>query len=660
MSTFDVAMTGAGPFTLRLVYTVTPVSGGVQVAATLQWLRSAYGYGSYVGAAPYSLDIGGSVKSGTRAFNAPAGGAIAPQWLETHSKVFTSGTSTYITASFSPGTQSAGTGAINGLTVRIATASTSSFSPSNALTAGTAVTVETNRTDGSFTHDITYEFGSAKGTIGTGVGASTSWTPPPSMLTAIPNATQAAGTITTVTKSGGTVVGSTKTGYTLAAPASVVPTISSVTYQDQNPDVVSVVGKPVAGLSSVKLTVNAAGAYGSTVTATTASMLGKTVSSGGVIPVTQGGSIGVTGKVTDSRGRTGSWSGTLDALSYANPKPVSMQVRRCNSAGTPQDDGQYLRVDLNATVSSLVNGSEKNAITVRIFTRPNGGSVWTARNVIAPGGLAYNTFVVVTGGGVFLNTASWDVRVQVEDKFTAVPVDTTVSTMGVTLDLSGTNVGVGKVWERGALDVAGDIYQDGSRVVARDTLNGDLPGRLAPIAGSVRDLNLVAETGWSRGANMINAPDPTGWYWVMTIVHDTSWVYQEAYGYPSGGSQPITWQRRKRAGTWDAWTPQYNTAAEVDGRIAAWPGTPYRMSAGRGTSSASGAVTVTFPAGRFTQPPRVQVTPGMHANVLTPRLAADPTATSFQVQMFTMPGAALVAANFDWTAVQMTAGSGSG
>lgn len=101
---------------------------------------------------------------------------------------------------------------------------------------------------------------------------------------------------------------------------------------------------------------------------------------------------------------------------------------------------------------------------------------------------------------------------------------------------------------------------------------------------------------------------------------------------------------------------RYVTPATLKNRAYA----PYAMAAGRGTTATSGAVTVTLPAGRFTQPPRISVTPGTHPNVLTPRVAADPTATSFQIQTFTMPGGAQAAANFDWIAVQMTAGSGSG
>ncbi|WP_136057234.1 DUF859 family phage minor structural protein [Microbacterium sp. K24] len=603
MPTFDAAMTGAGPFYLRVVYEVQAVSGGNQVAATAQWFRGPYGSSSNNGAAPFKLDIGGSEKTGTRNFSAPAGGDIAPQWIESHAVVFPPGvSSTYITVTFSPNTASAGNGAINTLTVPIATASKASFSEvaGPAITsfdAGHQVTVHMNRQSSSYTHEVAYLFGGS-GTvmIATGVGSSVDWTPPLSLLNQIPNSVSGAGIVGVNTFNGAAGVGYTNTPFTLTAPASVVPTLSSCTYTDQNATVASIVGKPVAGLSRVKLTVNGAGVYSSTITAAEATLLGTTVPSGGEVAVTAGGALPVTAKVTDSRGRQATWAGTLDALPYTQPAPTApWQLRRSSSIGTPQDDGTYLRLDLAAAVASLMNGTERNAITIRVFTRPNGGTVWTPRNVIVPGGITYNTWVLVSGGGIFSATASYDVRVRIEDKFAASDVETTVATASVTLDLYGKNVGVGKIWERGVLDVAGDIYQAGNVVI-------DTSDVASEVAAGIVELATQAE---------VNAGTDPGRALTPATVRNAAWL-------------------------------------------------PYSTSTGRGTSSASGAVTVTFPAGRFTQPPRLSLTPMNHTNVITPRIAADPTATSFQVQMFTMPGGALVAANFDWTAVQMTAGSGSG
>lgn len=343
--------------------------------------------------------------------------------------------------------------------------SKASFSPASPFDAGSTVTINTNRASSGFTHKLILSFQGVFQTIAEGVGASYAWAIPLSLLEQIPNATSATGFIRTETYSGSTLIGRYDTVFTLRAPASVVPSVSSITAADQNVDVVAAVGKPVQNLSRIKLTVAGSGVLGSTIDSASATFLGSTIASGGELPVTQSGTLPITAAVVDSRGRTGAGSSSITALAYAQPAATAYQARRCSSIGTPVDDGAFLRVDLTAAIASLVNGTERNALTIRAFTRPRGTTIWTARNVITPGGLGYSSWFLVSGGGVFLTTASYDVRVQVHDKFGAYVADTVVSTAAVALDMNGTKVGVGKIWEQGALDVAGQIFQNGQPVV---------------------------------------------------------------------------------------------------------------------------------------------------------------------------------------------------
>ncbi|RUQ06984.1 hypothetical protein D8M34_05810 [Microbacterium sp. HSID17254] len=344
---------------------------------------------------------------------------------------------------------------------RIARASTATFNGGASFDAGTSVGIATNRASSGFTHDIDWTFGSLSGTVAKGVGASTTWTPPLSLLAQIPNAASGTGSIRVITKSGSTVIGTTVTKFTLRAPASVVPTVTAISVADNNPDVASIVGALVQGLSRAKFTVTGAGVYGSTIKSSQVTYQGGVVPASSDVLTTVPGALPVTARVTDSRGRSGSSPGTLNVLPYAPPAATAYQARRCDATGAVLDDGAYLRVDLTAAVSSLINGSERNALTIRAFTRPHGSGAWTNRNVITPAGLSYRSWFLVSGGGVFLPTASYDVRVQVQDRFGAYLADTVVSTAAVALDLNGTKVGVGKVHERGALDVAGDAYVSG-------------------------------------------------------------------------------------------------------------------------------------------------------------------------------------------------------
>lgn len=598
MAEFEVAMTGAGGYRFRVVYTVTPQSNGVLVAVTSQWMRTGTYFGENSGAAPYSLTIGGfGSKSGTRVFD---GSLTGWQWIESTSVLFTSGTSTSITATFNTGTTQAGSGSINSLTVPIAFASKASFSevagPAiTAFDAGHQITIHTNRQSTAFTHNLIMSFGGEYLTIATGVTASYNWTPPLALLATIPNAASGAGFIRTETYSGSTYMGRIDTVFTLRAGSDVVPSATGVTFADQNTDVVTLVGKPVQGLSRVKMTVTGAGVYSSTITAAEATMLGSTVPTGGEIAVTQSGNLPVTAKVTDSRGRNATWAGTLNALAYTPPGVTNYQARRSNASGVLVDDGLYLRVDLNAAVASLINSTQRNALTVRIFTRQNGTGPWTARNVINPGGLTYNSNVVITGGGIFSATASWDVRVQVQDKFATYIADTTVATASVTLDMFGKNVGVGKIWEQGALDVgAGGIFDDGMLVIN----SGDLASDAAP---GIVELATQAEV--------------------------------------------------------DAGTDASKAVTPKQARDAIY--SPHATASGTASVAASGLTTVNFPAGRFTVPPNMDQPAVIGGANVAVAFISTVTATAFTVRIFTIAGGQ-TSGTIHWTATQMRSGSASG
>ena len=135
-------------------------------------------------------------------------------------------------------------------------------------TLGSAITINTNRASGSFTHTLSYVFGSESGTIGTvkGVGASIDWTPSISLANQVPNATSGTGTIICETYNGSTPIGTKSITFTANVPTSVIPTISNVTLSDGNKVVTDKnIGYFVQSKSYGVLAVSSAGAYGSTI-----------------------------------------------------------------------------------------------------------------------------------------------------------------------------------------------------------------------------------------------------------------------------------------------------------------------------------------------------------------------------------------------------------
>lgn len=369
-----------------------------------------------------------------------------------------------------------GSASIGSFTVTLATIPRATTpTVSGGFTTGTAATINLPRASSSFTHDVTYKIGSLTGTIATGAGTSASWTPPHTLMTALPNAASGTVEITVVTKNGSTSIGSKKINVSLTAAASIVPTISGVSWEDVNSTVVTNIGAFVQGVSLVKGTVTAAGVHGSSITSKRILLGGQSFTDGTAFLVNGSGTVTAQGEATDSRGRTTTVNSSFTVLPYLPPQigANGWQVRRANSSNVPDDNGQYLRVDLHAIASSLKPAStEKNALTITVRTKASDAG-WVSRNTITPG-LTHNTAFQVSGGAAFLTTKSYEVEITITDKTgaPAVVLKTTVGTAVVTLDLNGDKVGIGKMHEFGTLDVAGDIYSSGN-IYSSGTLFSD-------------------------------------------------------------------------------------------------------------------------------------------------------------------------------------------
>ena len=182
-------------------------------------------------------------------------------------------------------------------------------------------------------------------------------------------------------------------------------------------------------------------------------------------PTVAGSAVPVQATAIDSRARSAvTYSGTLNILAYTAPWYNSVQVRRATALGTLAELGEQLQSDLNCASESLVVGTQKNGLTIKVFTRIFGSNAtWDPRNVInvAAGTVTYNSAVLITGGP-YSKTQSYEIKLEITDKLTATPsyYFGTVSTGQVFMHWSSTGVGIGKYHENGSLDVLGRIYQN--------------------------------------------------------------------------------------------------------------------------------------------------------------------------------------------------------
>lgn len=338
---------------------------------------------------------------------------------------------------------------------------------SGGFTTGVQSTINLPRASTAFTHDVSWSIGTKSGSLGTGLATEATWNPPHSVLTELPNASSGNVTITVVTKNGATVIGTRTAQFTLTAAASIVPTVTGVTWTDTNTTVATNIGAYVQGHSLLRGAVTAAGVHGSTITSKSVIVGGQTLPENTVFTVSGSGTVTAQGQAIDSRGRTNTAPANFTVLPYSEPSigANGWQVSRANASNVATNDGAYLRLDLHAIATSLtVGGAEKNSLTISVRTRPTNGS-WTNRNTVNPG-LVQNGAIQITGGAAYLTTQSYEVEITITDKVISTPMvlKTTISTAIVTIDLNGNSVGIGKYHENGVLDVNGDIYMDGTKV----------------------------------------------------------------------------------------------------------------------------------------------------------------------------------------------------
>lgn len=340
-------------------------------------------------------------------------------------------------------------------------ASSFTLNRSSATIGSDQITVNISRASSSFTHTVIYKFGSINWTASDKTTAtSVSFTPALGDSSQIPNATSGTATIVVDTYSGSSKIGTASKTITLNVPSSVAPSIGSVTATGNN-----LLGSVyVAGKSTVTAKINSAsGSQGSTIKSYHLSGAGLNSSSSSATSGTlSAGTHTITGKVTDSRGRTASKSVNITVHSYASPT-LSASVYRCNSSGNATDDGTYVKANISVNIDNVGNANA-NAKQYKIEWKQSASTTWTTMrdwtNVDK-----YSTSWTHDLGGNWANTTSYDVRISLKDSYTTVSVTRSIGTVSCVLNVEQAGVGVGKIHERGALDVAGTIYMNGQSVL---------------------------------------------------------------------------------------------------------------------------------------------------------------------------------------------------
>ena len=331
--------------------------------------------------------------------------------------------------------------------------STFTLNRSSATLGTDAITLNITRASSSYTHKVQFYFGSHSGLLAEGVGTSYTFTPNISLSSQVPNSTSGTATIKIQTMNGNTWIAETSKTITLNVPSSVVPTISSVTATGNN----LLGGIYVAGKSTVTAKINgASGAYSSTIKSYNISGAGISSSASSATSGTLGaGDYTITGKVTDSRGRTASKSTKVTVHSYYAPS-VAINLYRCDSGGNKNDSGTYARVVITPNIVNVGNANV-NAKQYQVQWKRASSSSWSTLKDWTDLSNYNSAFTCDLGGG-WDNTTTYNVKINVKDSYSTVSATGTIGTISCILNIEQRGIGIGKPHEQGALDVAGSVY----------------------------------------------------------------------------------------------------------------------------------------------------------------------------------------------------------
>jgi hypothetical protein len=345
------------------------------------------------------------------------------------------------------------------------------FSLSNAtLNTSTATTINytLDRKSTSFSQDMTLKYGSTViaswNTTGTGALTRTfSATEVNKVINAMPNSTSGTLTLVMQTKSGtSNIGGSVSKTVSISLNSAIKPSASGLSVSIYGSGRDKTINKYVQGISKVTASFTRSAGYGASISTNTITV--KRQSDGGnsqtissysgttANAVSLSGTYVIEGYVKDSRGRTATVSTTITVDAYAPPSITKFTASRTSTSTT---------VSNAITATWSIGASNPTSITVT--GKNNAGTTATVYSLTGQTAGSLSTTQSYTGQS---DTSSYIYTITVTDSFGNKATATAlVGTTFVEMSIArGKGVGVGKVWEQGALDVGGDAYVSGKIV----------------------------------------------------------------------------------------------------------------------------------------------------------------------------------------------------
>ena len=369
---------------------------------------------------------------------------------------------------------------------------------------GKQVDIAINRKIGGATHTLRYAWGNKQGEIANNVGTSYKWTIPEDFANDIPNSTSGWGTIYVDTYINGNFIQTQSTTFTASIDTNLLkPYFTGFTLEDANTATQRVIPEKthfVSILSLVKVFFTGAQAKsGATITGYYAEIVGANNSvstNGGVfreVSVNQDTEMTLRGRVQDSRGIWSDWIDTKITFLFYFIPALRFEVKRSDKKL------DILTIKRFAKIAPLtVNGVQKNTMKLTFTTRKVGSDTEVLDNGEAGGTWSSISELNASSanlGNTYPADTSYIVIGKLEDEFTSASFQVTVPTDEVIMTYDRQGVGIGKYRERGALDVAGDIYANNSQIQQYQLTSNNGAPKWIDGKPNVSNANLIDQPG---------------------------------------------------------------------------------------------------------------------------------------------------------------------
>ena len=419
-------------------------------------------------------------------------------------------------------------------------ASTFTLNTSTATLGSTSVTLTISKGSGVSKHKVKIGWAGSWYLLTSEATTSYTFTPSIDYCKNIPNSQSGTATIKLESlNSSGSWVGETSKSITFKVPSSAAPTVGISVTANNTSNGAYIAYKTTFSCSAT----NASAKYGATIKSYqwSGGYLNST-SSTATTGKLGAGNYTLTVKVTDSRGMTGTASKKVTLIGVSAPT-LSGSIYRCDSSGDKVANGTYAR----ASIKYNIDSSGSNAKQYAVYWRTKGASSWTTltdwTNLTS---YSSNAFAIDLGSG-WDNTKSYEIKISIKDSYTTTSITQALSTQSALLNLEKDGVGIGKIRERGVLDVGGDIYGTGGL-----TLDGSLrvgAGRYIYGTGNdgssvtlafVNQSNNGSEFGTSTLHTTIKSGDNPTWYTGTDAKSYSIWTDKNCSMSSSGNCQ--TWR----------------------------------------------------------------------------------------------------------------------